>query len=319
MRRAFLPILVTTFLLMGPTLRGAGAATRADNDLARVSPQKKALAKKVYAHALELYLAKKYQQAASELRRAYAYAPLPSILFPLGLTYRELGHAEAARTAFESYLAKMPRASNRAQVEQLLADLPQEPVGAAGGATPAAARDDADTPAPVLASAQATAPAAADAAPPPVVAAEDSENPLTDAPRGARRSELARPVVTDREEPRSPYRWLKWGAAGTAVAAATVGVLVLQKASDQEATLRAAAAQGGNPPTRAFSPDLRALEDAFTTNRTWGAVALAGAATAAAASITFFVLDRRAAARARAHIAPMAASGFAGVAAGGSF
>src|SRR5215831_18776886 len=111
MRQAFLPILIATCLAAAPA-----RAAAVDHDVAGPTTQKKALAQKLYQRALDLYLAKKYKEAASELRRAYAHAKLPPILYRLGLTYRELGQAGAARAAFEEYLAAWPQAPNRAEV-----------------------------------------------------------------------------------------------------------------------------------------------------------------------------------------------------------
>src|SRR6516162_2345337 len=89
MRRYVLPILVA-FWMVG------GSVARADDG---ISEREKALAKKSYQHALELYKVGDYKAAAAELRKAYDYAPLPPILFNLGVTYMKLGNKSAAKAA----------------------------------------------------------------------------------------------------------------------------------------------------------------------------------------------------------------------------
>src|SRR5262249_47176598 len=80
-----------------------------------ISAREKAQSKKAYQHALQLYKAERYQEAASELRKAYEYAPLPPILFNLGITYIQLGQKAAARAALHEYLSVLPQSPNRSE------------------------------------------------------------------------------------------------------------------------------------------------------------------------------------------------------------
>ena len=137
MTRLVLPILVAARIVWPAT-------AFADEP---ISAREKAQSKKAYQHALQLYKAERYQEAASELRKAYEYAPLPPILFNLGITYIQLGQKAAARAALHEYLSVLPQAPNRGEAEALLRslgpasqdDAPSPPPAPAGAAAPAKA------------------------------------------------------------------------------------------------------------------------------------------------------------------------------------
>jgi hypothetical protein len=281
-----------------------------------VTVRQKLLAKQVYRHALELYQAAKYREAADELQKAYTYAPLPQILFNLGVTYAKLGDRRAAHAALSEYLAALPNAPNRAEAEKWLKQIGtvEETAAKAPAAAPAAAPASAPE-----------ASAKAEAAPPPAPTAparphDDEENPLLDAKR-------VRPVeaegteapATPNDHPSTHFRIWKWGVAGAGVAAATVGVLMLMRAGDQSDTLRRATAAPGTTPTTRYDGDIMALENGYSSNRRWGTVALVGGGVAVATSITMFILDHREEAARSATLRPAVGPGLAAIELGGRF
>ena len=320
MKRFALPVLVAAWIGVGPT------PARAE-DMSLISPQEKAAAKKAYAHALQLYKLGNYKEAAVELRKAYDHAPLPPILFNLGVTYAKLGNVVAARALLSEYVKQMPNAANRPEADRLLATLGGAEDGAAApeGESAAARPDGAAAAAPVgeartAAAARAGAPAAAPAGGPD----DDTENPLTQTPRGTALGNQPERNGGAADRLPGPYRFWKWGVAGVSVAAVTVGVLMLSRASDQADALQQAAAQAGSMPTQHYDANVRALEDGYSQNRTWGTVAIIGGGVAAAASVTLFLLDHRAEkaqtqARLAPQITPVVAPGLAAVAAGVRF
>jgi len=275
-----------------------------------ITEREKALAKKSYQHALELYKAGDYKTAAVELRKAYDYAPLPPILFNLGVTYMKLGNKSAARAALSEYVAAMPKAPNRAEADKLLAEL--------------ARSGDEAVPAPPSSQEARPVPAAAQPAKATVVAplGEDNENPLEQ--QGARveptrvqeRTRVERNIDTG--ETRHLGVW-KWSAAGGAAVCFVVGALMLNQASQQEDALKKAAAPGSGYPTQRYDQSVRDLEDGYTLNKTWGTVSVIGGAALAATSITLFVMDGKPSTSRRAHVTPVVGNGVAAISLGGSF
>jgi tetratricopeptide (TPR) repeat protein len=246
-----------------------------------ISEQNRAEAKQAYEVAQKLYAEGQYSAAVVELRKAYELAPLTPILFNLGMTYAKAGNRPAAKAALTEYLAKMPDAPNRAEAEQVLASL-EEPSG------------------------------------------DDTENPLTAAPRPrvvTPPPPPRKPKHEEDEEPDGPrFRTLKWAAAGVAVVTAVTGAVLLTRASDQADVLRSTSSPDGQVPMMRYSSNLRAIEDGYATNRTWGLLSLVGCGLASATSITMFVLDDRDAPDTRrARVAPVVGAGFAGLTAIGSF
>src|SRR5262245_38698485 len=305
MRRTILPILVAAWMFGGSP--GAYAA----NGEGSITDSEKALARKSYKHALELYKAGDYKNAAIELRKAYDYAPLPPILFNLGVTYIRLGNKPAARAALTEYIAAMPKAPNRAEAEKLLAEMSRE--------------DEGGAPAPLASQETAAAPAAAGPAKHTAVAplGEDNENPLEQTPPGARVetrvAERSRSEHTaDTGETRHLGVW-KWSTAAGAIGMVVIGALMLNQASQQEDALKAAAAPPNGYPTQRYDQSVRDLEDGYTLNKTWGTVSLIGGAALAATSITLFVMDGKPQTSTRAHVTPVVGAGVAAISLGGSF
>ncbi|MBI4703107.1 MAG: PEGA domain-containing protein [Deltaproteobacteria bacterium] len=71
---------------------------------AQAQPDPKAIARQIFAHAIELLDKGDYAQAAAEFRRAYELSPHYSVLYNLGQVHVELGKPVEALDAFERYL-----------------------------------------------------------------------------------------------------------------------------------------------------------------------------------------------------------------------
>jgi len=81
------------------------------------------LARQHFDDGSKLYDLGKFRDAAREYEEAYKYKPDPALLFNIGQAYRAAGDAEAALTAYRSFLRKVPDAPNRADVEGHIARL----------------------------------------------------------------------------------------------------------------------------------------------------------------------------------------------------
>jgi hypothetical protein len=134
-------------------------------------------ARALHAQGKAAYDADRFQEALTLFEGAFQRRPLPGFLFNIGQCLRKLGrHGEAAR-AFERYLEAQPDASNREDVEALIAE---ERAAAAPAppppSPPALPPVDAPLEPPPLSAETAPAPAPGDAvgAPPPDAASPQS-------------------------------------------------------------------------------------------------------------------------------------------------
>src|SRR5204863_5189394 len=82
----------------------------------------KTVAKEHFALAQVLFNEQKFAQAVIEYQAAYDAWPLDGFLFNIAQCHRNLGHVPEAIAYFERYLSS-PNVKNRADVEQVLADL----------------------------------------------------------------------------------------------------------------------------------------------------------------------------------------------------
>ncbi len=67
-----------------------------------------------------------FDSAAAAWREAYRLHPTPALLLNIGQAERMGGRPREAKHAYESYLADLPNAPNRAEVEQRIAELSQK-------------------------------------------------------------------------------------------------------------------------------------------------------------------------------------------------
>ena len=151
-----------------------------------------AQAKKLFVLGTTNFELGRFDEALKSYLEAYQKKPLPGFLFNIGLCQRKLGDHAAAAAAFEQYLVQLPKAANRADVEQMLAEERR-----AAAAMPA--------PVPVV---EPPLPTAPPPAPPPT-----PEEPLA--------QEVAPAPVA---EPDDAGVWL-WAAAGGAVLVAAAGTV----------------------------------------------------------------------------------------------
>jgi tetratricopeptide (TPR) repeat protein len=90
-----------------------------------------------------------FDEALADLKRAYAIRPAAGLLFDLGHCHRALHHWKEAADSFRAYLRERPKATNRAAVEDLIADMEQhERTQAAAAQAPPSAADPSAPPSP---------------------------------------------------------------------------------------------------------------------------------------------------------------------------
>ena len=78
----------------------------------------------------------RFEEAAADYQAAYEAEPLPAFLFNIGQCYRNLGNYERAQFYFRRYVQLDPHSPNRADAEQLIAEMDRMTEGnrAAAGA-----------------------------------------------------------------------------------------------------------------------------------------------------------------------------------------
>lgn len=106
--------LLAILALLATALTSRDAA--ADDDATR-------LARSHFERGEKLYALAKFREARDEYQLAFDASPLPALLFNIGQCNRNLGDYDAAIFSYRKYLTLAPDATNRAQVEQLIADL----------------------------------------------------------------------------------------------------------------------------------------------------------------------------------------------------
>ena len=76
----------------------------------------------------------RFEEAAADYQAAYEAEPLPAFLFNIGQCYRNLGNYERAQFYFRRYVQLDPRSPNRADAEQLIAEIDRMAEGNRGAA-----------------------------------------------------------------------------------------------------------------------------------------------------------------------------------------
>ncbi len=79
-------------------------------------------AKTLFAQGNQHYALGEFVSALEFYRRAYRIKPLPAFLFNIAQCHRKLGQHHEAVTMYQSYLAGVPDAQNKALVESLMAE-----------------------------------------------------------------------------------------------------------------------------------------------------------------------------------------------------
>jgi tetratricopeptide (TPR) repeat protein len=80
-------------------------------------------AKHHFERGEKLYALTRFSEALDEYQKAFDARPIPDFLFNIGQCYRNLGDYDSAIFSYRKYLTAAPDAPNRAQVEQLIAEL----------------------------------------------------------------------------------------------------------------------------------------------------------------------------------------------------
>ena len=75
-------------------------------------------ARAAYDAGVEDFRAKRYPAALQHFERAYKLDPSPVLIYNLARAHEEMGHAALAIEHYELYLARLPDASDRADVER---------------------------------------------------------------------------------------------------------------------------------------------------------------------------------------------------------
>jgi tetratricopeptide (TPR) repeat protein len=107
-----LPRFLIAVILMAFAARGA-AADDASTSAAR----------RHFERGEKLYALTRFSEALDEYQKAFDARPIPDFLFNIGQCYRNLGDYDSAIFSYRKYLTAAPDAPNRAQVEQLIAEL----------------------------------------------------------------------------------------------------------------------------------------------------------------------------------------------------
>jgi tetratricopeptide (TPR) repeat protein len=95
----------------------AAAPARAEN---------KPKAREAFYRATQHYDLGEYREALDAFKEAYRHFEDPSFLFNIGQAHRQLGEKEAAVRFYRTYLIKLPSASNRDAVHEMIARLERE-------------------------------------------------------------------------------------------------------------------------------------------------------------------------------------------------
>jgi hypothetical protein len=148
-----------------------------------------------------------FHDALSGYHAAYEALPLPAFLFNIAQCHRNAGDSEQAVFFYQRYLSLEPEASNRAVVEELIAEQRHKlaDARAAAGASPS---DRATSPPATLAS-------------PTLAAAANPQRPAAGLDRPADLTTNA-----GAPSPRVYQRWWFWAAVGGAAVLATTALLL---------------------------------------------------------------------------------------------
>jgi len=83
----------------------------------------KAAAKRIFRKGVTEYNLGHFEDAIAQFEQAYEIDHSPIILFNIGQSHRKLGHSERALFFFKRYLVENPKAKDRAEVEQWIAEI----------------------------------------------------------------------------------------------------------------------------------------------------------------------------------------------------
>ncbi len=195
----------------------ASAASAADRDATRAADLD--AARDHFVKGTRAYELGLYEEAIAEYMAAYKIKDDPALLFNIGQAHRLAGHPAEALRFYKTYLAKLPAAHNRGEVEAKMADLTAQLGSKKDKSLEPAANG-------VPATAAGPPPAAgsgASAAPPPAIPSGPSPGSNPGVPGGAaapalgpsRTAAAAQPgLVTSELEPGAPAKTNQAGEPG---------------------------------------------------------------------------------------------------------
>lgn len=84
------------------------------------APTARSKAEKIYASGVEAFDAKRFSEALTAFEEAYLLDPVPILLYNIARAHEELGAFKEASRYLTRYLDRVPKADDRAQIEQRL-------------------------------------------------------------------------------------------------------------------------------------------------------------------------------------------------------
>jgi tetratricopeptide (TPR) repeat protein len=108
--------LLFVFVCAQPLAR-AHAQHRRDGELLEIDPEKERAARGLFDAGSLAFNEGRFEDALSYFKQAYELAPKPKLLFNIGTVQDRLRRDREAVATFTEYLAKVPDAQNRAQIE----------------------------------------------------------------------------------------------------------------------------------------------------------------------------------------------------------
>src|SRR4051812_24170517 len=108
----------------------------------------KAAAKEHYTRGTSFYDLGRYDEAIKEFEAAYELKNDPAFLYNLAQSYRQAGNHERAVHFYKTYLRYVPKAPNKADIEDKIKAEEQLAAKAGGGTTPPAGTTTTTTPPP---------------------------------------------------------------------------------------------------------------------------------------------------------------------------
>ncbi|MCC6746476.1 MAG: hypothetical protein IT371_02390 [Deltaproteobacteria bacterium] len=250
-----------------------------------------ATAREAFRKGRDHFQAGRYEKAAEELNRAYALKPHPALLRYLGQTYQKLDKPRQAVDHYKRYLKEAPQAPDKAKIEAKVREL-EMALGAEEDKPGAAAPAPAPAPLPVAPSP--SRPAAGGKAQSPDLMPTGEDREVPDAIKAQRRAADEAARGEGHAGPGAVFTWLKWISTGVAVTGLTLGIVFNRMAAGKASDLEAAVAVQ-NPdlahPKVPYRPEHHDLQESFKQNRTTSIAFFVTGGVAAAAAITFFIVD----------------------------
>jgi tetratricopeptide (TPR) repeat protein len=252
----------------------AGTA-RAQQKEAPKPADNKALAKEHYTRGTSFYDLGRYDEAIKEFEAAYQLKNDPAFLYNLAQSYRQAGNHERALHFYKTYLRYVPKAPNRADIEERIKTLEQQVAQQGTGTAPPPVTT---TPPPPTTPPPGTEPTVVvppgSTTPPPPGSTPPGEPPPGYTPPA---SGYVPPTTSTTTDPGRKFRIAGLASAGTGALLYVLGLYQWNRASSASSDIEAAARNG-----LAFDPAMQERGQSAETAQWWcfglGTIALAGGA-----------------------------------------